>query len=131
VGFTGSNETSGPDGSTVATITEVGGFDQVWYNSGDNRYYLAARGMTSNGLKSGTPTPVLGVIDAEDNTWITKHPDGPQRALSRGEPPQQPHLRPAPREGGSRLRAQQGQRGLSSEGVQGAAGVSRGRIERR
>jgi DNA-binding beta-propeller fold protein YncE len=65
------------DGSTVATITEVGGSDQVWYNSGDNRYYLAARGMTSNGLKSGRPTPVLGVIDAEDNTWITNIPTGP------------------------------------------------------
>jgi len=65
------------DGSTVATITEVGGSDEVWFNPGDGRYYLAARGMTSNGLSTGTPTPVLGVIDAEDNKWITNIPTGP------------------------------------------------------
>jgi hypothetical protein len=68
---------SARDGSTVATITEVGGSDQVWFNPGDGRYYLAARGMTSNGLSTGTPTPVLGVIDAEDNKWITNIPTGP------------------------------------------------------
>src|SRR2546422_5717182 len=45
-------------GATVATITQVGGSDQVWFNRGDDRYYLAARGMTP---------PVLGVIDAETN----------------------------------------------------------------
>jgi len=65
------------DGATVATITQVGGSDEVWFNPGDDRYYLAARGMTSNGLSSGTPTPVLGVIDAEDNEWITNIPTGP------------------------------------------------------
>jgi DNA-binding beta-propeller fold protein YncE len=65
------------DGSTVATITQVGGSDEVWFNPGDGRYYLAARGMTSNGLSSGKPTPVLGVIDAEDNEWITNIPTGP------------------------------------------------------
>lgn len=65
------------DGSTVATITQVGGSDEVWFNPGDGRYYLAARGMTSNGLSTGTPTPVLGVIDAEDNEWITNIPTGP------------------------------------------------------
>jgi DNA-binding beta-propeller fold protein YncE len=63
-------------GHIIATITQVGGSDQVWFNPGDNRYYLAARGMTSNGLKSGTPTPVLGVIDAETNTWVTNVPTG-------------------------------------------------------
>ena len=65
------------DGSTVATITQVGGSDEVWFNPGDDRYYLAARGMTSNGLSTGTPTPVLGVIDADDNEWITNIPTGP------------------------------------------------------
>ena len=61
-------------GHIVATITQVGGSDEVWFNPGDNRYYLAARGMTSNGLKSGTATPVLGVIDAETNMWLTNVP---------------------------------------------------------
>ena len=65
------------DGSIVAATTKVGGSDEVWFNPGDDRYYLAARGMTSNGLATGTPTPVLGVIDAEDNEWITNIPTGP------------------------------------------------------
>ncbi len=51
------------DGSIVATITQVGGSDQVWFNPGDGRYYLAANRMAGGA--------VLGVIDAETNTWIT------------------------------------------------------------
>lgn len=58
------------DGSTVATITQVGGSDEVWYNPGDDRFYLAASGMTSTGTSTGTPTPVLEVIDAKDSTWL-------------------------------------------------------------
>lgn len=65
-------------GAVVATIMQVGGSDEVWYNAGDKRYYLAARSMTSNGLASGTATPVLGVIDAVTNTWITNIATGPQ-----------------------------------------------------
>jgi len=40
----------------------VGGVDEIWYNPGDNRYYLAARDMPTG--------PVLGVIDAATNTWL-------------------------------------------------------------
>lgn len=65
------------DGFILATISEVGGSDQVWYNAGDNRYYLAARQMTSTGMKGGTVTPVLGVIDAATNQWIANVPTGP------------------------------------------------------
>jgi hypothetical protein len=43
-------------------ITNVGGVDEVWYNSGDNRYYLAGRDMPTG--------PVLGVIDAKTNQWL-------------------------------------------------------------
>ena len=50
----------------VATITEVGGADEVWYNPKDNRYYLAARGMPGGA--------VLGVIDAKTNRWIANLP---------------------------------------------------------
>jgi len=64
------------DGHVVATITEVGGSDEVWYNPGDNRYYTASRSMTSNGMKDGKPTPVVGVIDAGTNKWITNIPSG-------------------------------------------------------
>ncbi len=46
----------GSAGTILATITNVGGVDEVWYNSGDNRYYVAARDMPNG--------PVMGVIDA-------------------------------------------------------------------
>lgn len=60
---------SARDGSIVATIKQVGGSDQVWFNPGDKRYYLAARSMPGG--------PVLGVIDAVTNTWIANAPTGP------------------------------------------------------
>jgi DNA-binding beta-propeller fold protein YncE len=50
-----------PDGRLVATITETGGSDEVWFNRGDGRYYLAARGLKP---------PALGVIDARTNRFI-------------------------------------------------------------
>ena len=53
-------------GKVVATITGVGGSDEVWYNAGDGRYYLAASGMHGG--------PVLGVIDARRRTWIENVP---------------------------------------------------------
>jgi len=52
----------GTSGKILATITEVGGVDEIWYNSGDNRYYLAARDMPTG--------PVMGVIDAKSNLWL-------------------------------------------------------------
>jgi hypothetical protein len=53
------------DGTTsqiVASITEVGGVDEVWYNPGDNRYYTASRDMPNG--------PVMGVIDAGSRQWL-------------------------------------------------------------
>jgi hypothetical protein len=52
----------GTSGQILATITNVGGVDETWYNPGDNRYYLAARDMPNG--------PVLGVIDAKTRTWL-------------------------------------------------------------
>jgi hypothetical protein len=59
-------------------ITHITGSDEVWYNSGDGRYYLAASRDCTN---AGTPcpsatqqTPVLGVVDAESNKLIEKVP---------------------------------------------------------
>ena len=52
----------GTSGAIKATITNVGGVDEVWYNPGDNKYYLAARDMP-NGA-------VMGVIDAKTNQWL-------------------------------------------------------------
>jgi hypothetical protein len=52
----------GTSGKILATITNVGGVDETWYNPRDNRYYLAARDMPNG--------PVLGIIDAKTNQWL-------------------------------------------------------------
>jgi hypothetical protein len=52
----------GTSGAIITEITQVGGVDEIWYNSGDNRYYVAARDMPNG--------PVMGVIDAKTNTWL-------------------------------------------------------------
>ncbi len=52
----------GTSGAIIATINNVGGVDEVWYNSSDHRYYLAARDMPTG--------PVMGVIDAKSNKWL-------------------------------------------------------------
>jgi hypothetical protein len=57
---------NGTTGAIVATITNTGGVDEVWYNPGDNKYYLAARDML--------PGPVMGVIDAGTNLWLANLP---------------------------------------------------------
>lgn len=59
------------DGKMIETISQIGGVDQAWYNPGDNRFYVAASGMTSDGTSAGSPTPSVGVIDAKTNKWIT------------------------------------------------------------
>jgi hypothetical protein len=46
------------NGHVVATFPQVGGADQVWFDRGDNHYYLAAFNNVGTG-------PVLGAIDAE------------------------------------------------------------------
>ncbi|MGA2921959.1 MAG: hypothetical protein ABSE28_12685 [Candidatus Sulfotelmatobacter sp.] len=52
----------GTAGTILATINQVGGVDETWYNPGDNKYYLAARDMPTG--------PVMGVIDAKTNQWL-------------------------------------------------------------
>jgi hypothetical protein len=52
----------GTSGKILATITTVGGVDEIWFNPGDNNYYLAARDMPGGA--------VLGVIDAKTNIWL-------------------------------------------------------------
>ena len=56
-------------GEIVASIDQVGGSDEVWFNPGDGRYYLAARNNPGG--------PVLGIVDAETNTWIENVPTSP------------------------------------------------------
>jgi hypothetical protein len=54
------------DGEIVANIPQVGGSDEVWYDRGSNHYYLGARSHTDH---TGTVTPILGVVDADTNTF--------------------------------------------------------------
>lgn len=61
-------------GNVLKAITEVGGSDEVTYNAGDGFFYTASRDMTSNGLATGTPTPVLGIIDAVNLTYVKSVP---------------------------------------------------------
>jgi hypothetical protein len=58
----------GTAGTILATITNVGGVDEIWYNPTDNKYYLAARDMPTGA--------VMGVIDAGTNQWLTNFPTG-------------------------------------------------------
>jgi len=58
----------GTSGAILATINQVGGVDETWYNPGDNKYYLAARDML--------PNAVMGVIDAKTNQWLANMPTG-------------------------------------------------------
>ena len=57
---------NGTTGAILATINNVGGVDQGWFNPGDNRYYLAARDLPTG--------PVLGVIDAKGRQWLQNVP---------------------------------------------------------
>jgi DNA-binding beta-propeller fold protein YncE len=49
-------------GGIDQTVKGISGNDEVWFNPGDRRYYLAAR--------SDPLGPVLGVIDAESQTLV-------------------------------------------------------------
>jgi hypothetical protein len=57
---------NGTTGAILATINDVGGVDQGWYNPGDSKYYLGASNMI--------PSPVLGVIDAHSKQWLQNVP---------------------------------------------------------
>jgi hypothetical protein len=66
---------SATSGAVVATITQVGGSDEVAYDPKLNHYLTASRNMTANGISqtgsaTGKFTPVLGVIDAATNAWV-------------------------------------------------------------
>jgi hypothetical protein len=59
---------------TQTPIANITGSDEVWYNSGDNRYYTGS--SRDCGLQAGCPTggAVLGVINAATNLLIEKVP---------------------------------------------------------
>ena len=55
-------------GKIIKAIYEVGRVDQVWYNPGDNRFYLAARDLGNGSF--------LGIINAANNMWLYNAPTG-------------------------------------------------------
>ena len=64
------------NGTVLATVN-AGGGDQIWYDAGSNRYYLAASRWTASGKSSGAGctaaspcTPVLQIIDAASRTLV-------------------------------------------------------------
>jgi DNA-binding beta-propeller fold protein YncE len=59
-------------GELLARIRDVAGADEVWYNRGDNTYYIAASNCPSDYPPCGGP--VLGLIDAETNQFIENVP---------------------------------------------------------
>jgi hypothetical protein len=80
-GNVGTNTTTQVINATTKNFVEVGnivGADEVWYNSGDNRYYL---GASKDCKVAGSPCPtaagqaaVLGVVNAATNFLIEKIP---------------------------------------------------------
>lgn len=56
------------NGKIIKSIYDVGRVDQVWYNPGDQRFYLAARDMENGSF--------LGIIDATNNMWLYNAPTG-------------------------------------------------------
>ena len=59
-------------GAIDKVVKGVGGSDEVWFNKGDGNYYTGSRENPGAVLIAGnTPAdPVLGVIDADDQTLI-------------------------------------------------------------
>jgi hypothetical protein len=67
-------------GAVIATITQIGGGDENWYNPGDGRFYFTAAD------KSTPPINSLGVIDAEAATWLQNVPNpGGRQAVALAE----------------------------------------------
>jgi hypothetical protein len=57
---------NGATGAILANIDQTGSVDEIWFNPGDNRYYLAARDFPGG--------PQLGVIDAGARQWLVNFP---------------------------------------------------------
>jgi len=74
------------NGSIVAVVKGIGGSDEVWYDNGGNRYYLAASSMTSDGTKKGKPAPVLGAIDASTFKYLGGAPTAPGAHSTAADP---------------------------------------------
>src|SRR6266566_2778595 len=54
------------NGQVISTVLQTSGCDEVWYNRGDQRFYLAAF--------TNPNSPVLSVVDAATGTWVENVP---------------------------------------------------------
>jgi hypothetical protein len=70
-------------GAVLQTFNQLGGSDEVYYNKGDNKYYLAMSSWTSSGKTgTGNPTPSLGIIDAGSRDSGPEAPEWIQNILT-------------------------------------------------
>src|SRR5207245_7765291 len=68
-------------GANKLVTKNVGGGDEVWYNSGDGRFFV-----TGNNIATPPALPVqqIGVLDAEHGTWLQNVSD-PTAKLASGK----------------------------------------------
>ena len=70
-------------GAVLKTFNQAGGSDEVYYDKGNNTYFLAMSSWTSSGKTgTGNPTPSLGIIDAGSSDSGNGAPDWIQNILT-------------------------------------------------
>lgn len=52
------------NGAILANLSDVGGSDEVWYNPGDNRYYLAESALQNLGIIDAGTMTTVGEVQA-------------------------------------------------------------------
>jgi hypothetical protein len=71
------------NGNVLATFNQAGGSDEVYYDKGNNTYFLAMSSWTSSGKTgTGNPTPSLGIIDAGNSDSGNQGPQWIQNFLT-------------------------------------------------
>lgn len=70
-------------GAVLKTFNQAGGSDEVYYDKGNNTYFLAMSSWTSSGKTgTGNPTPSLGIIDAGSSDSGNEGPEWIQNILT-------------------------------------------------
>jgi len=70
-------------GAVLKTFNQAGGSDEVYYDKGNNTYFLAMSSWTSSGKTgTGNPTPSLGIISAGSSDNGNEAPEFIQNILT-------------------------------------------------
>ncbi len=70
-------------GAVLATFGQAGGSDEVYFDKGNNTYFLAMSSWTSSGKTgTGNPTPSLGIISAGSSDNGNEAPEFIQNILT-------------------------------------------------